>query len=203
VEGPLTPRRTQAERSEATRGALLEAARRLFTEHGFAATSRDEIAEASGVTRGALYHHFSSKEGLFRAVVEQLEEEMTNHVAEVAMAEADPAAQLRLGALAFLDACLDPSVRRIVLLEAPAVLGWDQWREIDERYGLALLTHVVEAAMEAGQLAPTAAGPLAHMLLGALNEAALMVATAKQPRKARKEVGAALEGLLERLLAPT
>jgi AcrR family transcriptional regulator len=201
VEGPLTPRRTQAERSEATRGALLQAARELFTEQGFAATSRDEIAEAAGVTRGALYHHFSSKEGLFRAVVEQLEEEMTNHVAEVAMATPDPAAQLRLGSLAFLDACLDPAVRRIVLLEAPAVLGWDQWREIDERYGLALLTHAVQAAIDAGQLAPAAVGPLAHMLLGALNEAALMVATAKQPRRARKEVGQALEGLLDRLLA--
>ena len=203
MEGPLTPRRTQVERSETTRAALMAAARRLFTEKGYAATGREEIAAAAGVTRGALYHHFASKEALFRAVVEELEEEMTTQVATVAMRGApDAAAELRLGCLAFLDACLDPSVRRIVLLEAPAVLGWEQWRAIDERYGLALLTHGVQAVMDAGLVEPGPTSPLAHMLLGALNEAALLVATADKPKAARAEVGRTVEQVLERLLTP-
>ena len=202
MEGPLTPRRTQAERSETTRAALMGAARRLFTEKGYASTNREEIAAGAGVTRGALYHHFASKEALFRAVVEELEEEMTANVATVAMQGADAAAELRLGCLAFLDACLDPAVRRIVLLDAPAVLGWDQWREIDARYGLALLTHGVQAVMDAGLVAPGPTSPLAHMLLGALNEAALLVATAKRPKAARAEVGRTVEQVLDRLLAP-
>ena len=196
------PRRTQAERSEATRGALLTAARRLFTEKGYAATGRDEIAAAAGVTRGALYHHFAGKEAVFRAVVEQLEQEITTDVATVAAGGGDAATELRLGCLAFLDACLDPSVRRIVLLEAPAVLGWDQWREIDERYGLALLTHGVQMVMDAGLVEPGPVAPLAHLLLGALNEAALLVATAEDPHAARAEVGRAVEQVLARLLAP-
>ena len=180
----------------------MAAARRLFTERGYAGTGREDIAAAAGVTRGALYHHFASKEALFRAVVEELEQEMTTKVATVAMEGADAAAELRLGCLAFLDACLDPSVRRIVLLEAPAVLGWDQWREIDERYGLALLTHGVQAVMDAGLVEPGPVSPLAHMLLGALNEAALLVATAKRPKAARVEVGRTVEQVLDRLLTP-
>jgi AcrR family transcriptional regulator len=200
MEGPLSERRTQAERSETTRAALMGAARRLFTEQGYTGTGREEIAAAAGVTRGALYHHFASKEALFRAVVEQLEEELTTQVATAAMAVDDPAEQLRLGCLAFLDGCLDPAVRRIVLLEAPAVLGWEQWREIDERYGLALLTHSVEGVMAAGLIEPAPVGPLAHMLLGALNEAALLVANAKRPKAARAEVGRSVEQLLARLL---
>ena len=195
------PRRTQAERSEATRGALLAAARRLFTEKGYAGTGRDEIAAEAGVTRGALYHHFASKESVFRAVVEQLEQEVTERVATVAMGGGDAGEELRLGCLAFLDACLDPSVRRIVLLEAPAVLGWEQWRQIDERYGLALLTSGVQMVMDAGLVEPGPVAPLAHMLLGALNEAALLVATAKRPKAARAEVGRTVEQVLDRLLA--
>lgn len=203
MEGPLTERRTQAERSEATRGALLSAARTLFTEQGYAGTGRDEIAAAAGVTRGALYHHFASKESLFRAVVEQLEEEMTAEVATAAMRGGDAAEELRLGCLAFLDACLDPAIRRIVLLEAPAVLGWDEWRKIDERHGLALLTQGVEMVMAAGLVAPGPVKPLAHMLLGALNEAALLVANAKRPKAARAEVGRTVEQVLDRLLRPS
>lgn len=200
MEGALTPRRTQAERSETTRGALLQSARTLFTDPGYAAVNREEIAAAAGVTRGALYHHFASKEALFRAVVEQLEEEMTTTVAEAAMRADGPAEELRLGCLAFLDACLDPAMRRIVLIDAPAILGWDQWRDLEERYGLALLTQGVANVMEAGLVAPGPVAPLAHMLLGALNEAALLVATAKQPKKARAEVGRTVEQVLDRLL---
>jgi AcrR family transcriptional regulator len=200
VEGPLTARRTQAERSETTRAALMLAARELFTEHGFAGVNREEIAAAAHVTRGALYHHFASKQDLFRAVVEQLEEELSAEVATAAMRGDGPAEELRLGCQAFLDACLDPAVARVVLIEAPAVLGWQQWREIDERYGLALLTTAVDAVMSAGLVEPGPVRPLALMLLGALNEAALAVATAKRPKAARAEVGTTLDQLLARLL---
>jgi AcrR family transcriptional regulator len=198
----VSARRTQAERSETTRRALLDAARALFTERGFAATGRDDIAQRAGVTRGALYHHFGSKERLFRAVVEELEGHVVERVVTASMDATDELERLRTGCLAFLDACMDPAVRRIVLLEAPAVLGWDQWREIDARHGLAVLKVGLEEAMHAGRIAPVALDPLAHMLLGALNEAALIVATAPRPKQARAEVGTTVELLLDRLAEP-
>ena len=196
----MTARRTQAERSASTRAALLSAARELFAEHGFAATGREQIAERAGVTRGALYHHFASKELLFRAVVEELEVELGTKVMMAAAQSTDAAEQLRLGCMAFLDACLDPAVRRVVLIEAPVVLGWEQWREIDEQHGLMLVKVALQAVIDSGQMAPVAVEPLAHLLLGALNEAAMMVANAKKPKAARAEVGSTLGLVLERLL---
>lgn len=198
----VPPRRTQAERSSTTRRALLDAARDLFTEHGFIGTGREQIAARAGVTRGALYHHFASKEALFRAVVEEIEADLAEQVAAAGLRSDDPAESLRLGCLGFLDACLEPAVRRIVLLEAPVALGWEQWREIDNRYGLALVAHGLEAARDAGRLPPVPIGPLAHLLLGALNEAALLMAHAPQPGAVRAEVGRTVEVLLDRLLLP-
>jgi AcrR family transcriptional regulator len=195
-------RRTQAERSATTQAALIAAARELFAADGYAGTGRDQIAARAGVTRGALYHHFGSKEQLFRAVVETLEGELGEKIAFAAMGGVDPAMQLRLGCMAFLDGCLDPAVRRIVLIEAPVVLGWEQWREIDAQFGLALVQHALEAVVACGQMPPVPVEPLAHLLLGALNEAALLVATAKKPRAARTHVGETVELLLDRLLAP-
>ena len=193
-------RRTQAERSATTRAALLSAARELFAANGFVATGREDIAERAGVSRGALYHHFGSKEQLFRAVVEELEVEIGGKVMVAAARSDDAAEQLRLGCMAFLDAGLDPAVRRVVLIEAPVVLGWDQWREIDAQHGLSLVTHALEAVVASGQMSPVAVEPLAHMLLGALNEAAMLVAHAPKPKAARVEVGRTVELVLERLL---
>jgi hypothetical protein len=119
------------------------------------------------------------------------------------MAGTDPVDELRRGCLAFLDACLQPAVRRIVLLEAPAVLGWDAWREIDARYGLALVRSGLAGALGHVGLDADAADPLAHLLLGALNEAALLVATAEDPARTREEVGRTVALVLDRLLAPT
>jgi AcrR family transcriptional regulator len=178
----------------------LAAARTLFAERGFAATGREHIAERAGVTRGALYHHFGSKEQLFRAVVEQLETELGEQVMIAAAKSDDAAEQLRLGCMAFLDACLDPAVRRVVLIEAPVVLGWDQWREIDAQHGLSLVTHALEAVVASGKMTSVAIEPLAHLLLGALNEAAMLVAHAPKPKVARAEVGRTVELVLERLL---
>jgi AcrR family transcriptional regulator len=197
------PRRTQAERTSATRRALLDAARDQFAERGFSGTGREQVAAAAGVTRGALYHHFGTKEGLFRAVVEELEAGLAERVAAAALAGTDPVDELRRGCLAFLDACMEPAVRRIVLLEAPAVLGWDAWREIDARYGLALVRSGLAGALDQVGLDPAAVDPLAHLLLGALNEAALLVATAEDPVRARGDVGRTVALVLDRLLAPT
>jgi AcrR family transcriptional regulator len=198
----VTTRRSQAERTSATRRALLDAARAAFAEHGFTGTGREQVAAAAGVTRGALYHHFGTKEGIFRAVVEELESGLAEQVAAAAGQGSDPVDELRRGCLAFLDACLEPAVRRIVLLEAPVVLGWDAWREIDARYGLALVRAGLAGALDQVGLDPAAAEPLAHLLLGALNEAALLVATAEDQEAAREEVGGTVALVLDRLLAP-
>jgi AcrR family transcriptional regulator len=191
----------KAEQSDATRGTLLSAARSLFTEHGYAATSTNEIADRAGVTRGALYHHFAAKDDLFRAVFEQLEAEIAEHVAREALAGPDPLEQLRLGCRAFLDACLDPAVQRIVLLEGPGVLGWEIWQEIEERYGYGLVATGVEAAIAAGVFEQQPVEPLAHVLFGALAESGLVVARADDSGAARTQMEAVTDRLLDGLRA--
>lgn len=198
----MSARRSQAERSETTRTALLAAARELFAERGFAKTGREDIAERAGVTRGALYHHFGSKQEIFRAVVEQLEQELTDRVAVAGLRGASARERFETGAAEFLDGCLDPAVGRVLLLEAPVVLGWRAWREIEERYGLALVrASLHEVAGEAGLTADDAE-VLAPVLLGTLQEAALLVATAPDPVAARSSVGRAVSLVIGRLLRP-
>jgi len=195
----VTP--SKAEQADATRTALVAVARRLFTERGYAATSTNEIVERAGVTRGALYHHFSTKDELFRAVFEQLEDEVTKRVAEEALRGADPLEQLRLGSRAYLDVCLDPAVQRVVLVEGPSVLGWETWQEIENRYGYGLVVAGVETAMAAGLVDAQPVEPLAHVLFGALTEAGMVVARAEDPRTARTEMDAAMDRLLDGLRA--
>jgi len=192
-----------AQRSGATRAALIAAARPLFAARGFAGVGAEEIVRAAGVTRGALYHQFAGKEGLLEAVYEQIEQELLERIAaRVAAAGAtDPLAALVAGAEHFLDACVEPEVHRIVLLDAPSVLGWERWREIGWRYGMGLTEGIVQAALDAGQIAPQPARPLAHLLLGALDEAALFVARAEDPDAARREMGTAIAALLDGLRA--
>jgi AcrR family transcriptional regulator len=193
--GDEPARRTQAERSAATTQALLAAARRRFAAEGFAA-AREDIVKDAGVTRGALYHHFASKRDLFRAVVENIEEEVLARVAAEAMRSDDPSERLRRGCQAFLDSATDPDVRRILLLDAPAVLGWSEWREIDARYALGLVVMALEETMEAGQMTRRPVEPLAHLLLAALNEAALLVAGADDPGAARQVLGGTVDDFL-------
>lgn len=195
----MTP--TKAEQADATRTALSAAARQLFTERGYAATSTTEIVERAGVTRGALYHHFAAKDELFRAVFEQLEGEVTRRVAEEALTSADPLEQLRRGTRAYLDACIDPAVQRVVLLDGPSVLGWETWQEIEQRYGYGLVVAGVEAAIGAGLISAQPVEPLAHVLFGALTEAGMVVARADEPRTARVDMEAAMDRLLEGLRA--
>jgi AcrR family transcriptional regulator len=196
-------RRTQSERSESTRGALIEAARGLFAEHGYAGVSTEEIVRAAGVTRGALYHHFSGKRGLFEAVYERIEAELAERIAEGALATnaESPLEAMRAGAEMFLQACTEPEAQRIALLDGPAVLGWDRWREIGTEHGLGLIEGTLQAAIDAGAIARQPVRPLAHVLMGALDEAALLVARAKDPEQMRAEVGRTLDFLLDSLSA--
>ena len=197
----MTP--TKAEQADATRTALSAAARQLFTERGYAATSTTEIVERAGVTRGALYHHFAAKDDLFRAVFEQLEDEVTKHVAQEALTSTDPLEQLRRGTRAYLDACIDPAVQRVVLLDGPSVLGWEAWQEIEQRYGYGLVVAGVEAAIGAGLIAAQPVDALAHVLFGALTEAGMVVARSAEPRAARAEMEAAMDRLLDGLRTST
>lgn len=194
----MNVKRTQAERSEATRRALIEAARPLFAERGYAGVGAEEIVRDAGLTRGALYHHFEGKRGLFEAVYEALEAELAQRIAESALSggATDPLAAMRAGAEMFLQACTEPDVQRIVLLDGPAVLGWDRWREIAAEHGLGLIEATLQAAIEAGTIAPQPVRPLAHVLMGALDEAAMLVARADDPELTRVEVGRTLDLLL-------
>jgi AcrR family transcriptional regulator len=186
----------QAERSEATRKALIDVGRRLFAKRGYADVGTEEIVRRAGVTRGALYHHFSGKEDLFRAVAEQVEEETTRKSAEAALARQDPWEQQHAGWNAFLDACLDPAVQRIILLDAPSVLGPKAWREIASKYGLALVQFSLQSLIDAGLIEDQPVDPLAHLVIGALSEAAVVIAQADDTAAARAEMGAALERLM-------
>ena len=151
------------------------------------------------VTRGALYHHFADKRDLFRAVHEQMESEIVAAIAARMDGPADPLELLKTGTRAFLDACMDPAHARVNLLEAPSVLGWAEWREIDMRHGMGLVTTGLQAGMEAGVLREQAVRPLAHLLLAAMGEAALMIANSPDPQPTRDEMEKALLEMLEGL----
>lgn len=195
-----TSRTTNAERSESTRTRLLETARRLFSERGYASVGTEEIVREARVTRGALYHHFGDKRDLFRTVHEIVERELADRIgAELAGAGDDPLELVRRGVRSFLDVCTDPAFARIALLEAPSVLGWEEWRKIDARYGLGLVRFGLENAMEAGAFRRQPVEPLAHLLLGAMGEAGMMVANATNPRAARAEVEPSLLALIDGL----
>jgi AcrR family transcriptional regulator len=191
----------KAERAEATRAALMTAARELFTDRGYAAVGTEEIVRRADVTRGALYHHFADKRDLFRAVHEQMEGEIVAAIAARMDATADPLELLKIGTRAFLDACMDPAHARVNLLDAPSVLGWEEWREIDMRHGMGLITAGLQSGMEAGVLREQPVRPLAHLLLAAMGEAAMMIANSKEPRATRDEMEASLLELLEGLRA--
>lgn len=196
-------RRTQAERSAQTRAALIAAARPLFTENGFGGVATEAIVRAAGVTRGALYHQFEDKTELFAAVFETVEGEVMERIgAAVAAAQPpDAIAALRIGARAWFETCSDPEVRRVVLIEGPAVLGWARWREIGLRYSFGLVEGLLQHAIATGQIVEQPIRPLAHLLIGAIDEAALYVVEADDPDVARAEVEAVIEQMIASLAA--
>ena len=184
-------------RSEATRRQLVTTARTLFGGRGYAGVGTEEIVRAAGVTRGALYHQFRDKADLFAAVAEQVEAEITDRIAAgAAEAAADPMDALRAGARLFLDACAEPDVERIILLDAPSVLGWEAWRDLAARYGLGLVQLALQSAMDAGAIVRQPVVPLAHVLVGALDECALYIARAEDPAAAREQCAAIFDRIL-------
>ena len=192
---------TQAERTESTRGRLIATARRLFAEKGFAATSTEEILSEAAVSRGALYHHFASKTGLFQAAFEAVEDELTAQVLTAATVggETDPMRILALGFDAFLDQCVNPEVQRIVMLDGPTVLGWDTWHELDERYAFGTLKAVLSVAAQTGRIEESAVEPFAHLLLGAIMQAGMVVARADDPLAAKQAMAASFGRLISTL----
>lgn len=192
-------RKTQEERSVATTSLLIRSARDLFARQGFAETSTDELLKAAGVTRGALYHHFDSKAALFRAVFEGEEAALTERLVKVAQSQPDALSGLRAGCQAFLEACLDPTVQRIVLRDARAVLSLDELREIESRYTLAALRNGLVQAIASGEMTVRSVDMLAHMILGALSETAMAIVRSDHPKKILKDALRELDTLLDGL----
>ena|SRR5690242_6999389 len=192
--------RREAE-ARATRSALIDAALELITKRGYSRVGTEEIVARANVTRGALYHHFEDKRDLFRAVFERVEEDLVQKIAATMGGAGDPWELMLAGMRAFLDACDDPAVKQISLTDAPAVLGWEEWREVDNRHGLGLTRAALQGAVDAGALRPIAVEPMAHLFVAALSEAAFVIAHSNRPRKARAEVEEALVQLVEGLRA--
>ena len=192
--------RREAE-AQATRDALIKAALELFTKRGYAAVGTEEIVARARVTRGALYHHFSDKRDLFRAVFERVEGGLMEGIGARMEATEDPWELMLAGMRSFLDACEEPAVKQISLTDAPAVLGWQEWREIDNRHGLGLTRAALQGAVDAGAMRPIAVEPMAHLFVAALSEAAFVIAYSEHPREARADVEEALVELIEGLRA--
>jgi AcrR family transcriptional regulator len=194
--GRAVRRKTQNERTEATKALLMAAARGQFAEKGFSETSIDEILSIAGVTRGALYHHFASKSELFKAVFEEEEKALVARVMALVYPQRGAWAKLQTGCRVFLEACLDPTIQRIVLRDARAVLALDELREIESRYTLALLRNGLTESIAEGAIVARPVDTLASMLLGALSESAMAIARSSQPKKTLKEALRELDNFL-------
>jgi AcrR family transcriptional regulator len=192
-------RRTQAERTAATREVLVEAGRVLFGARGYSDVGTEEIVRAAGVSRGALYHQFADKAGLFAAVFRAVEEVTSARVtaAVIAAGPDDPIAAMQLGTAVFLDICTEPEMARIMLIDAPAVLGAQGWTDISTEYNMGLVVQLINRGIELGRIRPQPAEPLARILLGAVREAALYIAGAPDPPVAREQAGAVLNAIIE------
>lgn len=194
-------RRTQAERAAETRDALIGAARPLFASVGFADASLETIVRNAGVTRGALYHHFADKTELFAAVFERVEGEMATRMVDAVAAagHSDPVEIMRLCSGLWLDACAEPEVQRIVLLEALAVLGWERWSDIGNRYNVGFVKGLLAQAIESGSIPRQPVEATALTIMGALREATLYIARADDHRQARADAGAVMDRLINAL----
>jgi AcrR family transcriptional regulator len=195
-------RRTQEERSAATRDALISAARKLWGLRGYAEVGTPEIATAAGVTRGAMYHQFADKAALFSEVVEAVEQDVMARMATL-VAESGattPADAIRAAVDAWLEVSGDPEVRQLILLDAPSVIGWVAFRDVAQRYSLGMTEQLLTEAMRSGQLAHQPVRALAHVLIGALDEAAMAIATADDPNRARQETEEVLHRLIDAML---
>lgn len=188
------------ERGQATREQLIAVATRLFATRGYEGTSIDAVQQGAGVSRGSLYHHFASKDALFEAVLEDIETRVGNEVVAAAAGTADPVAGLRAGCLAWVRLAGDPVVQRILLIDAPSVLGWQRWRAMEEAHALGLMKAALQEIADDGRLPQGLVNMFAHALLASVNEVALLVARSDQPDAAMKEGTDAVDALLQRLL---
>jgi AcrR family transcriptional regulator len=195
---PPRARRTQADRSAATRDALVAAARGLFAEQGFAEVPTDSIVTAAGVTRGALYHQFADKTALFDAVMEAVEADIARRLADAVGAAgiSDPVEALRHAVRTWLTICVEPEIHRIALIDGPSVLGWARWREVCQQHVFGLVQTLLEHCIALGLIREQPARPLAHVFMGAGDEAALYVADAADHAQARAEMIEVLDQLI-------
>ncbi len=192
----------RAAQGRATRGQLIEVATGLFAEYGYEGTSIEAVLTAAGVSRGALYHHFAGKEALFTAVLEAVSERITAELTEVISGCTNPVDAMRTGALGWIDLAGDPVIQRIMLVDAPSVLGWEQWRAMDEGRTLGATRDMLQAVSDTGRLPQEFVDPFAPMILAALDEAAMIIARASDSRTAVAEWRQAVEEFLARLLRP-
>jgi AcrR family transcriptional regulator len=192
----------RAAQGRATRGQLIEVATQLFTEHGYEGTSIEAVLAAAGVSRGALYHHFAGKEALFEAVLTAVSERVTVELGAVIGDCTDPVDALRTAGMAWIGLAADPVVQRVVLVDAPSVLGWDRWRAMDDGQTLGTLRAMLQAVSDSGRLPAELVAPFSHMLLAALDELVLVVARAPDSTAAVAEGRMAVEAFIERLLRP-
>jgi AcrR family transcriptional regulator len=188
---------TKAAQTAATKSRLEKLARDLFGARGFEPVSAEELVAKANVTRGALYHHYDGKEGLFAAVVETVMRELHAELVLETAAATDPLLALERGIGVFLKSCSEPSVQRILLVDAPAVLGWQRWREMDARYGLGLVRQALAGAMAMRLIEKRDVDVLAHLLLGAVTEAAMVIARSPNPAKSRKAAERALASMIQ------
>jgi len=193
------PNKTVA-RGEATRAQLIAIATRLFASRGYEDTSIEAVLQEAGVSRGSLYHHFAGKEALFEAVLDDVETRVGRQTIAAAVGADGPAGALRAAFLAWIKLAGDPVVQRILLIDAPAVLGWERWRAMEERHALGAIRATLQAIADQGNLRPELVGTLAHMLLASVNEIALVVARSDDPAAAMKDGADAIDELLRRLL---
>jgi len=190
----------KTEQAAAMREALEKVARELFETRGFAAVSAEELVAQAGVTRGALYHHYSGKEGLFEAVAEAAMARLHEHIARAAAAAPDGLAAIKLGMKRFLELGAAPRTQRVLFVDAPVVMGWQRWRQLDERYGLGLLIQAVELAMAQGKMRKQPPALVAHLLLSTMIEAAMLIANAERKAEVRADAERVLGQLLEGLV---
>ena len=188
-------------RGEATRSQLIVIATRSFADRGYEDTSIEAVLREAGVSRGSLYHHFASKEALFEAVAEDVETSVGAQTLAAASGADGPVAALRAGFLAWIRLAGDPVVRRILLIDAPSVLGWERWRSMEEQHALGLIRAVLQVIADEGKLRPDLVGTLAHVLLASVNEVALLVARSDDKETAMKAGADTIDELLQRLFA--
>lgn len=182
--------------AEATRRALLDVGLQLFVERGFTATSAEDIVHAAGLSRGALYHHFDGKIGLFEAILKEQEQSAVLRIAEALSKASDPWQQAMAGMLAYLDICCESNYREIVLAQGPIALGWRRWRELDRQHFLGILTSRVSDFIDAGLIVSYPAELIAATIYGTLTELALAIAESKNSKEARSHAGDLVERLL-------